>query len=149
MKKIILIVFIFVFLLSAAKIESEIIVDTRAEIIDNYYKERNMPLYGYGKKMVEVADKYNLDWRLLPAISIRETSGGKYMCRSFNAFGWGSCRIEFRSQEEAIETIGYKLSNLPVYQGKTTKEKLYYYNGTVVKSYPDEVISIMNKIKAP
>lgn len=119
--------------------------DIRAEKIDNYFKERNMPLEGYGKKMVEVADKNGLDWRLLPAISIRESSGGKHMCQH-NPFGWGSCRIIFSSLNEAIDTVGYKLNNLPVYRGKTTKQKLYYYNGTVVPSYPDEVIAIMNKI---
>lgn len=117
----------------------------RAEKIDNYFKERNMPLEGYGRKMVEIADKNGLDWRLLPAISIRESSGGKHMCQN-NPFGWGSCRIIFSSLNEAIETVGYKLNNLPVYKGKTTKQKLYYYNGTVVQSYPDEVIAIMNKI---
>lgn len=121
--------------------------DVRAEIIDNYFKEHNMPLYGYGSVMVEVADKYGLDWRLLPAISVRETSGGKYMCKNINAhnnpFGWGSCRIGFDSINVAIETVGYKLSTLPVYKDKTTYQKLYYYNGTVVPTYPEEVIKIM------
>jgi len=119
--------------------------DIRADKIDNYFKERNMPLYGYGKKMVEVADKNGIDWRLLPAISIRESSGGKHMCDN-NPFGWGSCKITFNSIDEAIQTVGYKLNNLPVYKGKSTEQKLYYYNGTVIESYPSEVIEIMNKI---
>ena len=123
----------------------EKIQDVRAQKIDNYFRERNMPLEGYGKKMVEVAEKNGLDWRLLPAISIRESSGGKHMCKN-NPFGWGSCKIIFSSLNEAIDTVGYKLNNLPVYKGKSTKQKLYYYNGTVVPSYPDEVIVIMNKI---
>lgn len=142
-------------LLSAFTLKSsqklETLSDNRAEIIDNYYKARNMPLYGYGKKMVEVADANGLDWRLLPAISIRETSGGKYMCKNpkapFNPFGWGSCRIGFTSIDNAIETVGYKLNNLPVYHGKTTEKKLYYYNGTVIPSYPSEVLAIMETIK--
>lgn len=125
--------------------------DNRAEIIDNYYKERNMPLYGYGSKMVEIADKYNLDWRLLPAISIRETSGGKYMCKSpkaqNNPFGWGSCKIGFDSINMSIEIVGYKLSTLQVYKGKSTSKILYHYNGTVVKTYPQEVITIMNSLE--
>lgn len=134
-------------------IEIEIIapVDDRAELIDNYYKARNMPLAGYGSKMVEVADIHGLDWRLLPAISIRETSGGKHLCKNpkapNNPFGWGSCRIGFSSIDKAIETVGFKLENLSIYQGKTTKQKLYHYNGTVVPTYPNEVLVIMDKIK--
>lgn len=127
------------------------VVDNRAEIIDNYYKERNMPLEGYGLKMVEVADKYNLDWRLLPAITIRETSGGKYMCKNpkaqNNPFGWGSCKIGFESIDNSIDTVAYKLSTLPVYKGKSTSEILYYYNGTVVKTYPEEVLRIMDSLQ--
>lgn len=126
-------------------LSEEKIQDVRAQKIDNYFRERNMPLEGYGKRMVEVAEKNGLDWRLLPAISIRESSGGKQMCKN-NPFGWGSCQIIFSSLNEAIDTVGYKLNNLPVYKNKTTKQKLYYYNGTVVTSYPDEVIVIMNKI---
>lgn len=125
--------------------------DNRAEIIDNYYKARNMPLQGYGQKMVEIADTYGLDWRLLPAISIRETFGGKHMCKNIkaqnNPFGWGSCKIGFYSIDRAIETVGYKLVNLSVYQDKTTEQKLYHYNGTVIKTYPAEVLAIMETIK--
>ena len=36
-----------------------------------------MPLLGLGKKMVIEAEKNNLDWRLLPAISVIESTGGK------------------------------------------------------------------------
>lgn len=126
-------------------------VDNRAELIDMYFKEHNMPLYGYGKKMVEVSDLNGLDWRLLAAISIRETTGGKNLCKNpkaqNNPFGWGSCRIGFKSIDEAVETVGYKLNNLPVYKGKTTLKKLYYYNGTVIPEYPGQVIQIMNTIK--
>jgi len=125
--------------------KEEVVIDNRANIIDEYFKSRNMPLAGYGSMMIEVADKNGLDWRLLPAISIRETSGGKHMCKT-NPFGWGSCKIGFKSVEEAIETVGYKLANLPVYKGTTTEDKLYHYNGTVLTSYPQEVISIMNSI---
>lgn len=124
----------------------------RSEIIDTYFKERNMPLEGYGEKMVEVASTYNLDWRLLPAIAIRETSGGKHLCKNpkapNNPFGWGSCKIGFKSFDEAIETVGYKLSELNIYKDKTTEQKLYHYNGTIVPSYPDEVLDIMEKLNS-
>lgn len=126
--------------------ESVVVVDTRVQQVENYFRQRKMPLLPYAKKMVEVADKNGLDWRLLPAISVRESSGGLHMCKN-NPFGWGSCKIGFKSIDESIDVVGYKLANLPVYKGKTTERKLYYYNGTVIKAYPAEVIAIMNKIK--
>jgi len=124
----------------------------KAQTINTYFKERSMPLEGTGMTFVLVAEKYGLDWRLLPAIGIRESSGGKAAC-SYNAFGWGSCRLHnFHSYEEAIEVVGRNIgganpNTARYYAGNTTKEKLYHYNGTVIPEYPDEVIAIMKKIE--
>jgi hypothetical protein len=68
-------------------------------------------------------------------------------------FGWGSCKLHnFHSYEEAIEAIGKNLgganpNTARYYAGKSNKEKLYHYNGTVVPEYPDEVLAIMKKIE--
>jgi len=124
----------------------------KAQTINTYFKERSMPLEGTGMTFVLVAEKYGLDWRLLPAIGIRESSGGKAAC-SYNAFGWGSCKLHnFHSYEEAIEAVGRNIgganpNTARYYAGNTTKEKLYHYNGTVIPEYPDEVIAIMKKIE--
>jgi hypothetical protein len=124
----------------------------KAEAINSFFKKRSMPLEGSGTTFVLVAEKYGLDWRLLPAISVRESSGGKAAC-SYNAFGWGSCKLHnFHSYEEAIESVGKNLGGANkatsrYYSGKTTLEKLYYYNGSVEPTYPDEVVAIMNMIE--
>ena len=124
----------------------------KAEAIDSYFKARSMPLHGTGMTFIMVAEKYGLDWRLLPAIAVRESSGGKAAC-GYNPFGWGSCKLHnFVSYEQAIEALGRNLGGAnpktsSYYAGKNTKEKLYYYNGTVVKEYPDEVLAIMNMIE--
>jgi hypothetical protein len=123
-----------------------------AQAIDSFFKGRNMPLAGTGMTFVLVAEKYGLDWRLLPAISIRESSGGKEAC-NYNVFGWGSCKLHnFNSYEEAIEALGKNLgggskNTARYYAGKSTMEKLYYYNGTVLPEYPGEVVAIMNMIE--
>jgi len=122
--------------------------DSRAQKIDKYFAERSMPLEGQGKHFVKIADKYDLDWRLLPAIAVRESSGGKHLLNN-NPFGWGSCKIAFKNFDEAIEVVGMNLSgNNPntarYYADNSVKEKLYYYNGTVIPTYPDEVIFIMS-----
>lgn len=118
--------------------------------VDAYFAERNMPLSGYGSEFVEVAERYGIDWRLLPAIAVRESSGGKQACGN-NPFGWASCRTDFDSTEEAIEYVGLNLGGenprtATYYKNKTTREKLWSYNGTVNPKYPDEVLLIMEKI---
>lgn len=124
----------------------------KADAIDSFYKKRSMPLEGTGMTFVLVAEKYGLDWRLLPAISIRESSGGKQAC-GHNPFGWGSCKIHnFVSYEQAIEALGRNLGGAAprtatYYAGKTTMEKLHNYNGTVEPTYPSEVVAIMKMIE--
>lgn len=128
--------------------------EVKAKAIDSYFKERNMPLEGTGMKMVEEAEKHDLDWRLLPAIAIRESTGGKNECIRVpnNAFGWGSCKIGFKTVEESIETVAKNLGgNNPNtarhYDNKTTKQILRAYNPpSVIPRYAEQVMSIMDAI---
>jgi len=132
------------------KDEERDILAVQAEKIDTYFKDRSMPLYGFGKKMVEEAKEHNLDWRLLPAIAVRESSGGKQAC-GHNPFGWASCKISFRSFNESIEVLARNLggdnpNTADYYSTDSTREKLHNYNGTVVPTYPREVLAIMSNI---
>lgn len=130
------------------------ILKAKAEAIDTYFKEHDMPLEGTGAKMVSEAEKNELDWRLLPAIAVRESTGGKHECKKVenNAFGWGSCKIGFKSNEEAIEIVAKNLGgNNPKtakhYDDKTTKEILQTYNPpSVVRKYAEQVMRIMSQI---
>lgn len=127
---------------------------SQADAIDSYFTEHDMPLSGTGMKMAEEADKNDLDWRMLPAIAVRESTGGKFDCKrvSNNPFGWGSCKIGFKSNEEAIEVVAKNLGgNNPNtarhYDNKTLKQILRAYNPpSVVPRYAEQVISIMNDI---
>ncbi|MCX6751667.1 MAG: glucosaminidase domain-containing protein [Candidatus Nomurabacteria bacterium] len=127
---------------------------TKADAIDAYFSEHDMPLLGTGMKMVQEAEKNNLDWRLLPAIAVRESTGGKNDCikATNNPFGWGSCKIGFDSLNEAIETVAMNLGgNNPKtekhYADKTTKQILRAYNPpSIVARYAEQVIKIMNDI---
>ncbi|OGI73708.1 hypothetical protein A3D42_00475 [Candidatus Nomurabacteria bacterium RIFCSPHIGHO2_02_FULL_41_18] len=137
------------------------IADSQAEIrkakalaIDSYFKTRGMPLASYGMKMVLEAEKNNLDWRILAAIAVRESTGGKFKCKrvKHNPFGWASCKIGFDSYDVAIETVAHNLGgNNPKtarhYDDKTTLQILRAYNPpNVVPRYAEQVISIMNAI---
>jgi len=128
--------------------------EARAEAIDAYFRKYKMPLLGTGEKMVEEAEKYDLDWRLLPAIAVRESTGGIHACKKaqYNPFGWGSCKISFNSYEHAIEVVARNLggenpNTAKHYNGKDTKAILLAYNPpSIVPRYATQVISIMNRI---
>jgi len=129
-------------------------LQTKAGAIDAYFAKREMPLRGLGMKMVMEAEKNDLDWRLLPAIAVRESTGGKNECKKVenNPFGWASCKIGFQSNEEAIEVVAKNLGgNNPNtahhYDDKTTEQILRSYNPpSIVPKYVPQVIRIMNKI---
>ena len=118
--------------------------------IDAYYAQHNLPLAGYGMQFVEVAEKYGIPYNLLPAVAMRESTGGKFACYN-NPFGWGSCKIKFNNFNEAIESVGKNLgganpNTARYYARESVKDKLYYYNGTIIKGYEDQVIAIMGMI---
>jgi hypothetical protein len=125
----------------------------QAAKIDKYFASYNLPLAGYGKNFVETSDKYNLDWRLLAAIAMRESTGGKFSCPygSKNVFGWHSCKTYFKTYEEAIDKVGQHLagevkSTAGYYKNKTIPQKLKRYN-SVIPDYTQDIYSIMAKIE--
>jgi hypothetical protein len=129
---------------------------SKAENIDKYFASMNLPLAGYGEVFVEAAEKYDLDYRLLPAIAMRESTGGKHSCPkgNKNVFGWHSCKTVYKTYEEAIDKVAAHLagevkSTSHYYGNKSVRKKLRTYN-SVIPPYVDQIISIMNKIeKAP
>ena len=124
--------------------------DNRAARINAYFSMHSTPLAGHGTAFVRAADKCDMDWRLLPAIAMQESTGGKFM-KNNNPFGWGSAEIPFSNFDEAIAMVGKNIcgdnpNTAQWYATTSTQEKLYYYNGTVAPSYPAEVMWIMEQI---
>lgn len=80
--------------------------DLRVVALEKVFKKYNSPLEPYASDFVKTADKYNVDWKLLPAISGLESSFGVYqMAGSYNSYGWGGGRIYFPSWESGIDTV--------------------------------------------
>lgn len=68
--------------------------DIRAKKIDAYFAKLDRPispLVGLGEVFVAEADKNQIDWRLLPAIAMAESGGGRSKTANYtsNIFGWG------------------------------------------------------------
>ncbi len=84
--------------------------DARPKLIENFFKHYQSPLESHSELFVAIADKYGLDYKLLPAISMQESKGGqKVIASSYNPFGYGiygDLVLKFSSWEEAIEKVG-------------------------------------------
>lgn len=83
--------------------------DARSKIVEDFFNSYKSILVNYSKIFVDVADKYKLDFRLLPAIAMQESNGGKKVIEnSHNPFGYGiyeNSVIKFASWEQAIEKV--------------------------------------------
>lgn len=128
--------------------------EAKAAKIDAYFAKYDLPLAGHGMQFVLVAEKNELDPYLLPAIAMRESTGGKFIIKkNMNPFGWGSGTIKFQDFDEAIDTVGRHiggtdptLKTARYYANKTMKQKLLAYN-SVIPAYTEEIFSIMSKIE--
>ena len=92
---------------------------------------------------LDAADEYNLDWRLLPSISLVESSGGK-AAKNNNLFGWDAGRAEFSSLSAGIQRVAYFLANSSLYKNKSLDELLLTYNPNA--EYAQKVKSVMQRI---
>ena len=82
-------------------------VEQRARILREYLRRFNSPLAPHALDFVQIAERYNLDWRLLPAIAGAESTFGRRIpYGSFNPFGWNNGTYRFRNWKEAIHTVG-------------------------------------------
>lgn len=102
--------------------------DGRAKIVEDFFKGYRSVLADYSGMFIDVADKYSLDWRLMPAIAMQESNGGKRVIKnSFNPFGYGiygSKIIYFNSWEEAVERVGRGLREDYLNTGLNTPDKI-------------------------
>lgn len=129
-------------------------LDEKAKKIDAYFAQRNLPLAGYGKKLVLEAEKNGLPYNLVASVGFIESTAGKYGCKkvTYSWFGWGSCTINFKSVDESIEIISKNLGgNNPktakYYAGKDVDGILKSYNPpSVVPDYSQKVQKVMKAI---
>lgn len=131
----------------------------RGAKIDAFFTERgNLPLAGYGLTFVVLADKYNVDWKFVPALAYNESTAGLHECppkngvKTYNAFGYRGCNTVFKSYEHAIDTVtrnvaGEIESTAKYYKDKTLEQKIEAYNPKRINPrYEGLVKYVMNKI---
>jgi hypothetical protein len=102
--------------------------DARPQVIKKYLEKYSSPLTPQAGFIVETADKYKVDFRLITAIAQQESN----LCKiippdSYNCWGWGihsKGTLGFSSYEEGIEEVSLGLRNEYLNKGYTTVEDI-------------------------
>lgn len=98
--------------------------DGRMANLKSFFRKYNSALYDYADVIVKNADKYQFDYRLLPAIAMQESNLCKYIPEdSYNCWGWGiygNTVTKFISYEEAIETVSRGIKDHYIDNGLVT-----------------------------
>ncbi|OGK18373.1 hypothetical protein A3G67_03720 [Candidatus Roizmanbacteria bacterium RIFCSPLOWO2_12_FULL_40_12] len=125
--------------------------DGRAANLKLFFRKYNSPLYDHADFIVKTADKYQFDYRLLPAIAMIESG----LCRaiptnSHNCWGWGiygNTVTRFESYEEAIETVSKGLRKNYLDKGMTTASQIMASYAPSSTSWANNVNNFLNVLE--
>src|SRR3990167_5675268 len=108
--------------------DSIISKDARIEIVKQFFAKYKSPLEPFASNVVKDADKYGLDFRLLPAIAMQESNlCQKIITDSYNCWGfgiYGNKVTRFDSYPEAIGTVTKTLATNYIAGGLNTPEEI-------------------------
>lgn len=125
--------------------------DSREGLLKLYLSKNDSPLYPFAKYIIEISDKYGLDWRLTTAIAKKESG----LCRAIppgsnNCWGWGihsKGTLGFDSLPEGIETVSLGLKNYYIDEGyKTVEEIMTKYAHPLSTTWAEGVLLYMDEI---
>jgi hypothetical protein len=117
--------------------------DPRLKSLNKFFQKGDCPARHFSADFLRVADQNNLDWRLLPSISMVESGGGRE-ARNNNLFGWDGGKAIFISVRAGIHNVAARLGNSKMYRDKGVDEILRIYNPGA--NYPEVVKSVMRRI---
>jgi hypothetical protein len=122
--------------------------DTRVTTLRKYLASHSSPLVDYADEFVATADKYDLDWRLVPAISGVESTFGKNIPKnSYNAYGWANGDFNFASWEDSIEVVSKALRTKYIDRGAPSINKIARRYAPPSSSWAWKVKFFMSKIE--
>lgn len=127
---------------------SNIQSDPRVTTLRKYLTSHKSPLADYADEFVATADKYDLDWRLVPAISGVESTFGKNIPKnSYNAYGWANGNYSFASWEDSIEVVSKTLRTKYIDRGAPSINKIARRYAPPSSSWAWKVKFFMSKIE--
>jgi hypothetical protein len=102
--------------------------DARLVAVKSFFKRYNSDLLPYAEEVITSADKYNLDFRLVPAIAMQESNLCKKAPKdSYNCWGFGIYAkkvTKFDNYYEAIDTVTKTLARQYKEKGLETPEQI-------------------------
>jgi len=102
--------------------------DGRVEKIRQFLASYSSPLEPFANDIVQAADEYGLDYRLVPAIAMQESNVCKKIPQdSYNCWGfgiYGKTVTKFRDYHEAIYTVTKTLATKYKRKGLVTPDQI-------------------------
>jgi len=125
---------------------------SKEEIVRQFLAKYNSPLEPYASDVVNSANRHNLDFRILPAIAMQESTVCKKIIKdSHNCWGWGIYGgkvTKFDNYPHAIETITIGLSTKYRAQGLVSIEEIgKLYNPSNTNNWVENVTFIMDQLQ--
>lgn len=138
------------------RINSQVIVsqeDARIAVLRDFFKKYKSPLTPFAAYIVNVSDKFSIDYRLLPSIAMTESNLCKKIpANSYNCWGfgiYGKKVTKFENYEEAIETVARSLAKDYKQQGfEEPQEIMTKYTPSSNGSWAESVNFFMDNIGA-
>jgi hypothetical protein len=135
---------------SSAQIKKIKVIDNsnyRVNKLKTYLESHNSPLSEHSYTFVAMADKYNLDWRLVVAISgVESTFGKRIPFNSYNAYGWANGNYNFESWDQSIEVVSKTLREKYIDQGATSIDEIAAIYAPPSDTWAWKVRFFMNEI---
>lgn len=123
--------------------------DKRALKLKKFLLKVNSPLADYSQVFVDAADKYDVDWKLVPAISGVESTFGRFIpANSYNAYGWNNGNFAFKDWPQSIEVVNKTLRENYINKGATTVERIAPIYAPPSNTWAGKVRYFMTKIEA-
>jgi hypothetical protein len=117
--------------------------DPRTERLKRFFATLHCPVSYLSAEFIRAADENDLDWRLLPSISVIESGGGKAY-KNNNIFGWANGDYLFKTLKSGIHEVAFKLGRSALYRNRDVEGKLHLYNPN--EEYATNVMTVMNRI---
>lgn len=133
---------------SAILKSADIKADFRVVKLQAFLAKYDSPLTSYAQVFIDVADEYQIDWKLLPAITGVESTFGKQIpYNSYNAYGWANGNYAFKSWGESIEIVSKALKEKYLDRGLDTPYKIGPVYAPPSKTWGGKVNFFMQKIE--
>ena len=126
--------------------------DARIAVVADFFKKYNSDLLPYAQNVVEDADRYGLDYRLIPAIAMQESNLCKKAPKdSYNCWGfgiYGKKITKFANYPEAIDTVTKTLAREYKNKGlETPQEIMSKYTPSNNGAWANSVSLFMNQLQ--